>query len=185
MSRRRRRGWVWLGPSLVILMLFVACGGGEAVPTPNAEPTAISAPAPPKPATPDGGRDREREYVALADEAVNGIGQLTRIISGLGIGLAGTPEDAPEAQSAVAAVKGSFELIRDQLQRSDPPPGYEELNATLLDALSFYIDASAALLPDSETANADYWRFQEAMQEGGKNAHAATAAFGELRRMGR
>ena len=62
-----------------------------------------------------------------------------------------------------------------------PPPGYEELHARLLDALRFYSDASAALLPDDKTGEADYWRFQELMLEGGKNSHAAIAVSEELR----
>ena len=112
---------------------------------------------------------------------INGIGQLTRIISGISIGLAGTPEDAPKAEGTVAAVKGSFELARERLERADPPKGYEELHASLMDALSFYIEASAALLPDSVTGKADYKRFQELMPQGGKNSHAAFATFEELR----
>ena len=62
------------------------------------------------------------------------------------------------------------------------PTGYEELHARLLDALKLYIRASAALLPDRETAKADYSRFQESMLQGGD---AAIAAFEQLRRKAR
>ena len=79
-------------------------------------------------------------------------------------------------------MKGSFELDKERLERTDPPLGYEELHARLLDALSFYIDASAALLPDSQTGKANFSRFQELMQQGGKNSHAAIAVFSGLRR---
>ncbi len=123
-----------------------------------------------------------KEYKALIDDAINGITELTRIISGTSIGVVGSPKAVREAAETIEAVKGSFEVARIALERAEPPPGYEELHARLLDALSFYTEASAALLPDSETGEADYWTFQELMLEGGKNAHAAFAVSADIRR---
>ena len=190
---------VWLGLGSAVLALVAACQGSGAAPTPSPQPaarltgvptlilgpTASAATVPSPTATAAAEAESAREYRALADRVINGIGRLTRIISGISIGLAGAPEDAPEAEGTVAAVKGSFELALEQLERTDPPPGYEGLHETLLDALSFYIGASSALLPDSVTGKADYNRFQDLMLQGGKNSHAAFATFDELRRKGR
>ena len=104
------------------------------------------------------------------------------LVSGISIGVASSPEAAREAAETVKAVRGSFEAARIGLERAEPPPGYEELHARLLEALSFYTDASTALLPNVETGEADYWTFQELMLEGGKNAHAAIAVSEVLRR---
>ena len=81
----------------------------------------------------------------------------------------------------VKATNGTFELVRERLELVNPPPGYERLHQILLDALEFYGGASAALLPDPETQEANYWGFQELMQEGGKNIHEAGAEFDKLR----
>ena len=149
-------------------------------PTVSSGPTATSALAS-QPASPEEGEaERARVYVDLADEVISVIGELTRTIAGIGISLAGKPDRAIEARGTVEAVKGSFELARQRLNRADPPPGYEEVHQTLLDALSFYMQASAALLPDSQTGMPDYPGFQELMLLGGKNTHAAGAQFSDL-----
>ncbi len=172
---------MWLGYLTVAL---VACQAGIAAPAATPTPASISTPLPRPSSTAQVATDTEqlKQYEALTDEAINGITELTRIISGISIGVAGSPEAAREAAETVEAVRGSFEVARIGLERAEPPPGYEELHARLLDALRFYTDASAALLPDSETGEADYWTFQELMLEGGKNAHAAFTVSTELRR---
>lgn len=111
---------------------------------------------------------------------MDGTGQMTRIISGVSISLAGNPEGATEEKETVDAVIGSLGLARERLQGAEPPPGYEGLHQTLLEALSSYMEASAALLPDGQTGKADYPRFQELMLQGGKNFHAAGAELSDL-----
>ena len=171
---------MWLG---YLTLVLVACQASIAVPaaTPTPAPTSIPLPTPSPAAQTATDTEQLKEYKALTDDAINGITKLTRIISGISIGVAGSPEAAREAAETVEAVRGSFEVARIGLERAVPPPGYEELHARLLDALRFYSDASAALLPDDKTGEADYWRFQELMLEGGKNSHAAIAVSEELR----
>jgi len=177
----KSRRWMWLG---YLTLVLVACQASIAVPdaTPTLAPTSTPLLTPSPAAQVATDTEQLKEYKALADDAINGITRLTRIIGGISIGVAGSPEAAREAAETVEAVKGSFEVARNGLERAEPLPGYEELHARLLDALSFYTDASTALLPDGETGEADYWTFQELMLEGGKNAHAAIAASEELRR---
>ena len=179
----KTRRWMWWG---YLTLVIVACQASIAAPaaTPTPTPTATPLPTPlptaqAQPVDPE----QLRNYRSLTEDAINGITQLTRVISSVSINVAGSPEAAREAAETVEAVRGSFEVARIGLERAEPPPGYEELHARLLDALRFYTDASAALLPDGETGEADYWTFQELMLEGGKNAHAAFAESEELRRL--
>ncbi len=160
---------------------LVACQGSAAAPAvePTAAPTATALPSPTS--TPVADSDEAREYRALARETINGFGELTRIISNVGIALAGRPQDAPLAQDTVELVKDSFDLQQQKLTKVEPPPGYEELHTAMLNALSFYTQASAALLPNEES-KANFDRFQELMQQGGKNAHSASALIDEIRR---
>ena len=172
----------WLGLGYLTLVL-VACQASIAAPvaTPTPAPTSTPSPTPSSTAQTAIETEQLKEYKALIDDAINGITKLTRIISGISIGVAGSPEAAREAAKTVEAVRGSFEVARIVLERAEPPPGYEDLHARLLDALTFYTDASTALLPDGETGEADYWTFHELMLEGGKNAHAAMAVSEEIR----
>ena len=177
---RRRWAWLVLGSTVLIAM---ACQGGRGDPTPSPDPTATLAPVPPTAAPKAADEERERKYRALADQIMNGTGEMTRVLSGIGIGLAGRPEGASEAKETVEAVISFLELARERLGNTEPPPGYEKLHQTLLDALSIYTQASAALLPDTQTGKADYPRFQELMPQGGKNFHAAGAEMSNLTRL--
>ena len=123
-----------------------------------------------------------QEYRKLVNTLMNGTGQMTRIISRMSISLAGNPEATAEERETVDAVIGSLELASERLQGEKPPPGYEGLHQTLLEPLSSYMEASAAVLPDSQTGNADYTRFQELMLQGGKNFHAAGDQLSKLGR---
>ena len=119
-------------------------------------------------------------YRALIRQLFADTGDVTRLLSGVSIQLSTAPERAPEAAATLNASKGTFELMRERLALEMPPAGHEELHQLLLDALEFYTKAAAALLPDPETQQADYWGFQGLMQEGGKNFHAAGAEFDKL-----
>ncbi len=127
------------------------------------------------------GESSPESYAALVRQVFSDVADLTRILSNVSIQLGAAPESAPQAAGIVNATKGTFELVRDRLALTSPPPGHEELHQLLLDAMEFYTAASAALLPDAETKAADYWRFQGLMQEGGQNFHAAGAEFDSLR----
>ena len=120
-------------------------------------------------------------YGVLVRQVFSDVADLTRILSDVSIQLGAAPESAPQAANIVNVTKGTFELVRDRLALTNPPPGHEELHQLLLDALEFYTAASTALLPDAETDAADYWRYLGLMQEGGKNFHAAGAEFDRLR----
>ena len=113
---------------------------------------------------------------------MDGTGQMTRIISGIGVSLAGNPDGAAGEKETVDAVIGSLELARERLEGAQPPPGYEGVYQTLLEALSSYIKASTGLLTDMQTGKADYPRFSELMLEGGKNFHAAGTEISDLNR---
>ncbi len=177
-----RRRWAWLG---YLTFFLVACQSSVAVPTatPTLSPTSppISTSVPSPIAAPVANVEQLERYMDLADNVINGIVQLTRVISSISIGVTRSTTAVREAAETVEAVKGSFEITSLGLEKAEPPPGYEELHARLLDALRFYTDASAALLPDGETGEANYSKFQEFMLEGGKNSHAAIALFQELR----
>lgn len=115
------------------------------------------------------------------NQVFSDVGDLTRLLSDVSIQLSAAPETAPQAADILNATKGTFELVRDRLALTSPPPGHQVVHQLLLDALEFYVQASAALLPDPDTQEADYWSFQPLMQEGGKNFHAAGAEFEKLR----
>ncbi len=142
-------------------------------------PTSTSSPNPTL--VPEAAGTSPESYGALVRQVFSDVADLTRILSDVSIQLGAAPEQAPQAAGIINATKGSFELVRDQLALTSPPPDHEGLHQLLLDALEFYAGASAALLPDAETQVADYWRFQGLMQEGGKNFHAAGAEFDRLR----
>ena len=109
------------------------------------------------------------------------VADLTKILSDVSIQLGAVPEDAPLAAGIVNTTMGAFELVRDRLALTSPLAGHERLHRLLLDALEFYISASAALLPGNKAQEADYWRFQGLMQKGGENIHAAGTEFDTLR----
>ena len=177
----RRKLLVWLGLGLATL-LALACQGsgtdttsGQAVastPTPTATPSPVT--------TTVGVTDEEREFRDLAVRVMSSMGEMTRIISPIGIDLADAPETASLARATVLAIRGSFELAMADLQRVEPPAAYGQLHQTLLDALDFYTRASAALLPDPQTGDADYALFQELMLQGGENLHAAGTQLSDL-----
>ncbi len=125
---------------------------------------------------------REREYRELVNQVMEGTGQMTRIISGIGISLAGNLEGAAGEKETVDAVIDFLDLALERLQGAELPSGYEGLHQTLLEALSSYIKASTALLPDIQAGKADYQRFQELMRQGGMNFHAAGAELSDLAR---
>ena len=174
----KRRPWVVMAFGYAFL-LITACNQGE-TPVAGPEPTEVLSPTPPAASISSAEGGSEEKFRELANEVINGTGQLARIISSIGISLAGNPADAAEARETVAAVKGSLELASRRMQRTDPPPGYQEFHRTLLDALSFYTQASAALLPDTQTGKANYPLFQELMLQGGKNFHSAGKGLSEL-----
>jgi len=124
----------------------------------------------------------EEVYRQLVNTVLDSIGRGTRLLSSVGVQLSGNPEQATEAESIVRPVKGSFELAREQLEEAAPPPGYEGPHRQILDALSLYTLAAEALLPGPEAQAADYWRFQELMQQAGKNFHEGSASLDEVRR---
>jgi len=139
--------------------------------------------------TPSPGRTQALEKVAaeevyrdLVNRVLDSIGQGTRLLSSVGVQLSGSPEQATEAEGIVRPVKGSFELAREQLEKAAPPPGYERPHRQILDALSLYTLAAEALLPGPEAQEADYWRFQELMQQAGKNFHEGSASLDDVRR---
>ena len=175
---------IFTAAPLLVLVAVAACGGGPTErekprPEPTITPTATSLAT----SLPSADEEREQEYRNLANDVLNGAGQLARIISDISISLAGKPEDAAKAEATVQATRAGFDLARERLARADPPKGYEEFHRTLLEALGFYTHASAALLPDSQTGKADYSRFREMMLQGGKNFHAAGAEMSNLTRL--
>ena len=174
--------WILLAFGFTATLLIASCQGGAAEPTPH--PALRTTPAASASPASAAGEEavREQEYRELINQLMDGIGQMTRIIGGISIGLAGRPEGAAEEKETVDAVIGSLELARERLQGAEPPPGYEGLHQTLLEALSFYTQASTALLPVSQTGKADYPRFQELMLQGGKNFHAAGTELSDLAR---
>ena len=182
MRPRDRSRWVWLAPGFTLLLLLVACQGASVEPGPNAVPETTATVTSSAASTPRRVSDQEKQYRVLVDEVINGTGQLARIISSTSISIASNPQGASKARSTVEGVIGSLELGRDRLEGAELPPGYENLHQTLLDALSFYTQASEALLPDSQTGQANYPRFQELMLQGGKNFHAAGAESSDLTR---
>lgn len=148
----------------------------------TAVPRPTSTTASPGPTfIPDATRNSPVKYRALIRQLFADTGDVTRLLSKVSIELGAAPERAPEAVAILNASKGTFELIRERLASESPPPGHEGLHQLLLDALELYAKAADALLPDPETQEADYWRFQGLMQEGGKNFHAAGAEFDKLR----
>ena len=163
-------GSIWLTLGATITLLLAACQGEVATPAANPSRADLT----------QGEAGQQQEYRELVNLLMDGTGQIARIISGISISLAGRPEDAAEEKDAVDGAIGSLKLARERLQEAGPPRGYEGLHQTLLDALSFYIQASGALLPDSQTGEADYPRFQELMQQGGKNFHEAGAKLSDL-----
>ena len=165
----------------LVLVAVAACGGGATeLQKPHTDPTIFPTATSPVTSQPGADEEREQKYRKLASEVLNGAGQLARIISDISISLAGNPDDAAKTEATVEATRGGFDLARERLERADPPKGYEEFHQTLLEALGFYTQASAALLPDSQTGKADYWRFQELMLQGGKSFHAAGAEMSNL-----
>ena len=174
---------LFVAAPLLVLVAVAACGGRPTeLQKPHPEPTITSKATSPATSLPSADEEREQEYRKLASEVLNSAGQLARIISDIGISLAGKPEDAAKTEVTVEATKGGFDLAQEWLERADPPKGYEEFHQMLLEALSFYTQASAALLPDSQPGKADYWRFQELMLQGGKSFHAAGAEMSKLPR---
>lgn len=179
--------------SAAALIVMAACGGAATVtpvpatPQPTLAQPSVTSPAgaTPVPGATAAAADDENylvSYSALVRQVFSDVADLTRILSDVSIQLGSKPEVAPQAAALVNTTKGTFELVREQLELRNPPPGHEELHRLLLESLSFYARASAELLPDPETQMADYWEFQGLMQEGGENFHAAGAEFDKLRR---
>ena len=162
---RGRRQRIWLALGATGLLLLAACQG--TIPDPTSTPKVAAA--------------KEEAHRQLVDQVFSDIGELTRVLSGIGLQLTSMPEEAQQAAGTVRAVKGILELDRERLASTEPPPGYGDVHQRLVVALSLYAEAAEALLPDEQTGQADTARFQEFMLEGGKNTHAAGAAFGELR----
>ena len=168
---------VWLGVALFVFLS--ACStAATRPPEPTSTPSLLASPT--ATALVQDGPPVE-SYGVLVRQVFSDVADLTRILSDVSVALGASPESAPLAAGIVDTTKGTFELVRDRLALTSPPAGHEGLHQLLLNALEFYIAASAALLPDNKTQAADYWRFQELMQEGGKNLHAAGATFDELR----
>ena len=170
---RGRRWRIWLALGATGLLLLAACQG--TVPDPTATPSGRPTP------TPKVAAAKVEAYRQLVDQVFSDIGELTRVLSGIGLQLTSRPEEAQQAAGTVMAVKGILELDRERLASTEPPLGYGEVHQRLVDALSLYGEAAEALLPDEQTGQADHARFQELMLEGGRNTHAAGAALGELR----
>ncbi len=169
MLEERRRG-VWPALACSGLVLLAACQGNSPsrTATPSASPTPTLAVI------------GEEAYRQLVNLVFSDIGELTRLLSGIGLQLARTPEEASQAAGTVGAVKGTFELHEERLAGTKPPPGYEEVHQRLVDALSLYAEAAEGLLPDEQTGQPDYPRFQELMLDAGRNFHAAGAALPAL-----
>ena len=158
---------LWMALLLALVGLLAACNGDSSALTTTPALTLES---------------DEETYRTLVAQVMNRVGELTRLLSTIGTQLSAAPEAAPLAEEVVTATEGSFKLIREQLAAVNPPSSYEQAHRGLLDALSLYTQAAKALLPDPKTQAADFWRFQEFMEQGGKNFHAATAAFDEAQR---
>ncbi len=167
----RRR--LWQGLLLALVGLVAACNGdssaSSATPVSGSTSPAVTL------------ESDEETYRTLVTLVVNDVGQVTRLLNSVGVQLAAAPEQAAQAQSIVSPAKGSFDLARAQMEEIRPPDGYAEVHERLLEALDLYGQAAAALLPDSKTQAADFWLFQELMQQGGKNFHLATAALDDVR----
>ena len=165
---------LWMALLLALVGLLAAC---------NEDSSAFNTAPTSSPTSPAVTFESDEEtYRALVTQVMNRVGELTRLLSTIGTQLSAAPEAAPLAEEVVTATEGSLELIREQLAAVNPLSNYEEAHQGLLDALSLYTQAASALLPDPKTQAADFWRFQEFMEQGGKNFHAAAAAFDEARR---
>ena len=149
-------------------LMLAACSSSTPIATVHPSPT-------PLPAALDQG-----SYRLLVSQVLNDIGELTTLLSDVGIQLSIKPMDATLAARLVGQTKDAFELDRVLLVEAGPLPDNEQLHLYLLDALGLYADAAGALLPDPETQEADYWGFQELMLQAGKNSHAAIAAYREI-----
>lgn len=149
--------------------------------SPAATPQPTATTSPDQTAVPEEAGTSLAKYRALIRQLFADTGDVSRLLSSVSIQLSTAPERAPEAATTLNTSKGTFELMRERLALESPPPGHEGLHQLLLDALGFYAEAAASLLPDAETQKADYWSFQALMQEGGKNFHAAGAEFDKLR----
>lgn len=183
MTLERADGILWSGPRFwaatagAFLLIAVACQGtvSLATPLPPSSPTASIGPT----ATSPQSNAADETYHQLVQQTIDGIGQVTRVLSDVGIYLSGSPEEASQTEEIVDAAKGTFETFRDQLAAETPPPKYEGLHRDLLNALSLYAQAATSLLPDDQTQQADPLRFQELMLQGGNNTHAVITAFQE------
>ena len=159
--------WGLLMGTPLLLLVIIACGGGPA-PTPSPTPTEPMV------------ADDVALYRMLVDRAMNDTADITRLLSRVGIELSTMPDRALQAEATVNLAKETLEDVQVELTQSRPPASYDEVHQALLDALGFYIQAAAALLPDHGSGSADYWSFQGFMQEGGKNFHGAGNLVAEL-----